>query len=90
MYIRLRHDTSSDIFLLLKGRRSWLRGGLAADPSPDRPRRLRRHGRESVDVSVVGLGERERSAPEGRKKLETGDFSLRSGKYATRKMILVV
>ena len=70
--IRRKHETQSDIFLLLQGRRSRLRGRLAADPSPDRPRGLRRHGRESVDVSV---GLRERSAPEGRKKLETGDFS---------------
>ena len=68
MYIRLRHDTSSDVFLLLQGRRSRLRGGLAADPSPDRPRRLRRHGRESVDVSVVGLGEREREVPPRKKE----------------------
>ena len=69
MYIRLGLETPSDIFLLLQGRRSRLRGGLATDPSPDRPRRLRRDGRESVDVSV-GL-----NALEGRKKLETGDFS---------------
>ena len=50
-----------------------MRGGLAEDPSPDRPRRLRTDGRESVDVNMLEGGRSNGIM----KKSETGDFSFR-------------